>query len=157
MSDILFYWRDYKQNCLRQFSGEYAYYWHTNSKIMAELHAGDKLWFVTSGRNIGHTTKQAGFLVANWQVRDVVITPGDYPTYPAVEYRYRIVANPSASITFEEAIPVDHLLRPAGKDRSIGIGRFLQRPRVLSEEKVRALKEACGAQMALTYLKGRNQ
>lgn len=156
MLDILFYWRDYKQNWRGQFSADNAYYWYTNSKKMAEVHAGDKLWFVTSGRNIGHTTKQAGFLLANWQVRDVVINPGDDPAYPAVEYRYRIVADPSASITFEEAIPVDHLLRPAGKDRSIGIGRFLQRPKVLSEENVRALKEACGAQMALTYLKGRN-
>jgi hypothetical protein len=29
MNDALLYWRDYKQNWIRQFSGQCARYWHS--------------------------------------------------------------------------------------------------------------------------------
>ena len=61
MLDILFYWRDYKKNWVDDCNNEYPYYWHTNAKKMLELHAGDKLWLVTCGKNVGSEVVQAGF------------------------------------------------------------------------------------------------
>jgi hypothetical protein len=36
MADVLLCWRDYKQNRIRQFSGERVYYWHSNAKLLGE-------------------------------------------------------------------------------------------------------------------------
>jgi hypothetical protein len=43
MTDVLLYWRDYKQNWPKQFAGERAYYWHSNAKLLGELEPGDPL------------------------------------------------------------------------------------------------------------------
>jgi len=155
MVDFLLYWRDYKKNWDNQSNEEHAYYWHTNAKKMLELHAGDKLWLVTSGKNVGSKAVQAGFLVGIWQVREVASNPGDDPDYSRQNYKYRIVADPTASIMFDNPVSVDGILRPAGRDKSVSIGRFLQGPRVLKDEKVRGLKELVGPKMALSYLNGR--
>jgi len=157
MTDILLYWRDYRRNWADQFAGGCLYYWHTNATKMLELNAGDRLWLVTSGKSIGHEAEQAGFLVGIWQVREVFDNPADDPVYPPDAYKYRIVADPTASVMFDEPIPVDHLLRPTGADKAVSIGRFLQGPRKLREEKVRLLKSAAGPQMAIHYLSGRTQ
>jgi len=157
LTNILLYWRDYVKNWVNEVNNEYPYYWHTNAKKMLELHAGDKLWLVTSGKSIGHEAEQAGFLVGIWQVREVFDNPADDPVYPPDAYKYRIVADPTASVMFDEPIPVDHLLRPTGADKAVSIGRFLQGPRKLREEKVRLLKSAAGPQMAIHYLSGRTQ
>jgi len=119
MTDILLYWRDYKKNWGNQSNEEHTYYWHTNAKKMLELQAGDKLWLVTCGKNVGSEVVQAGFLVGIWQVKDVMNNPGDDPAYPRSEYKYRIVAEPTASIMFEEPIAVDHILRPSGRDKAV--------------------------------------
>ena len=153
--DVLFYWRDYKQNWEEQFAEEYTYYWHTNARKMLELEAGDKLWLVTSGKNIDHEAEQAGFLVAVWQVREVIENPGDDPVYTSSDYRYRIIAEPTASIMFDEPISVDYILRPLGRDKAVSIGRYLQGARILRDEKVRQLREIAGPKMALSYLNGR--
>ena len=155
MADILIYWRDYKKNWVDECNSEYPYYWHTNAKKMLELHAGDKFWLVTCGKNVGSEVVQACFLVGIWQVKDVMNNPGDDPAYPRSDYKYRIVAEPTASIMFEEPIAVDHILRPSGRDKAVSIGRFLQGPRKLREEKVRQLREVAGPKMALSYLNGR--
>lgn len=63
MTDVLIYWRDYKQNWVRQFAGERASFWHSNAKLIGELQPDDHLWMVTSGANIQEEAKQAGFLV----------------------------------------------------------------------------------------------
>lgn len=156
MADVLFYWRDYKPKCMEQSTGPSTYFWHSSLRHAAKLQAGDRLWFVTSGKNIGHVIERAGFLVANWQVREVVSNPDDDPAYPAVEYRFRIVGDPSASVFFEDGILIDDVLRPAEKEISIPIGKILQKGRVLPRGTIRALKDKCGAQMALTYLRGRD-
>ena len=155
MTDILLYWRDYRRNWTEQSEGDYPYYCHTNAKKMLELIAGDKLWLVTSGKNIGHEAKQAGFLVGIWQVREVVNNPADDPAYPPDAYKYRIEADPTASVMFDESIAVDHILRPPGRDKAVSIGRFLQGPRKLREDKVRLLKSASGPKMIVTFLNGR--
>ena len=79
MTDVLLYWRDYKQNWIRQFAGDRAHYWHSNAKLLGELEPGDHLWLVTSGANVGHDVKQAGILVAIWTVKEAVENPGDDP------------------------------------------------------------------------------
>lgn len=154
MTNILIYWRDYKQNWIRQFAGERAHLWHSNAKLIGDLQPGDALWMVTSGANVRHEVKQAGFLVAIWRVSEVIANPGDDPAYPNEDYRFRVVMDGTESITFEESVAVDHILRPLGRDPAVSIGRFLQGPRKLTDEKVRLLRAAAGPDLALKWLKG---
>jgi hypothetical protein len=154
VTDVLIYWRDYKQNWIRQLAVDRAYYWHSNAKLLGKLEPGDHLWLVTSGANVGHGVKHAGFLVAIWTVREAVANPGDDPAYPRDDYRFRVVADADQSVTFEEPVPVDHLLRPHGRDKAASIGRFLQGPRELDEQKMRLLRAAAGPELALKWLTG---
>lgn len=158
MKGVLVYWRDYRQNWVRQFAGEYALYWHSNARLFEELTAGDRLWLVTCGKNLAEASveaPQAGFLVGVWQVQRVIANPGDDPAYPQVDYRYRVVADPSASLLFDDPVLVDHIVRPAGRDRAKAIGAYLQGPRRLKDETVRLLRSAAGPAMARHYLTGR--
>jgi hypothetical protein len=151
MTDVLLYWRDYKKNWN---AGDRAYYWHSNAKLLGELEPGDHLWLVTSGANVGHEVKQAGLLVAIWTVEDVFPNLGDNPAYSRDDYRFRITADPGASVAFDEPVLVDHLLRPEGRDKAVSIGRFLQGPRKLNEQKLRRLRAAAGPDLALRWLTG---
>ena len=85
------------------------------------------------------------------------LNPDDDPAYPAEDYQYRVTANEVESITFDMPVPVDHILRPSGRDKANSIGRFLQGPRKLTDEKVRLLRAAAGAQMAQQWLTGKRQ
>ncbi len=152
MTNILIYWRDYKRNLPEQ-----AFRWHSNARLLGKLEAGDRLWMVTSGANVRHEVKQAGFLVAIWNVKEVIANPGDDPAYLNEDYRFRIVVDDTESITFEEPVLVDHILRPPGRDPAVSIGRFLQGPRKLTDEKVRLLRAAAGPDLALKWLKGENK
>ena len=149
MTNVLIYWRDYKRNLPEQVSR-----WHSNAKLIGKLQPGDVLWMVTSGANVRQEAKQAGFLVAIWKVKEVVENPNDDPAYPKEDYRFRAVADGSKSISFEEPVLVDHVLRPLGRDKAVSIGRFLQGPRKLTDEKVRLLRAAAGPDLALKWLKG---
>lgn len=149
MTDVLLYWRDYRKNAERP-----TWDWNTNASLLARLHPGDRLWFVTSGKNLRQEPEQAGFLVAVWRVQEVVENPGDDPAYPRERYRFRVVADAGELVTFHDPVPVDHILRPSGRDLTASIGRFLQGPRKLSEEKVRLLKAAVGPDLALKWLTG---
>ena len=158
MTDVLIYWRDYRQNWVYQLVEERSFYWHTNARLFEEATPGDRLWFVTAGKNIAHVdmnAQQAGFLVGVWQVAKVTANPGDDPAYPQGNYRYRVVTDASASFLFDVPVHIDHIVRPVGRDSSIAIGRFLQGPRKLRDETVRELRSAAGPQMAKHYLTGR--
>jgi hypothetical protein len=157
MTDVLIYWRDYRQNWVRQFAGERAYFWHSNAKLLGELMPGDRLWMVTSGKSLQQEAEQAGFLVAVWQVKEVIENPGDDPAYPVAEYRFRVIADDAGSIQFTVPVLVDHILRPEGRDKAASIGKFLQGPRKLRDEKVRLLKAAAGPQMAQLWLTGKRE
>jgi hypothetical protein len=154
LTDVLIYWRDYKQNWTRQFAEDRTYYWHSNAKLLGGLKAGDQLWVVTSGAKVGHEARHAGFLVAIWTVTKAGANPGDDPAYPPDDYRFRIVADPDESIAIEEPVAVDHILRPHGRDKAVSIGRYLQGPRKLDEQKVRLLRAAAGPELALKWLTG---
>jgi len=158
MTNVLIYWRHYWQNRRRQFAGERAWYWHSNARLLGHLMPGDRLWMVTSGKCLRQEVEQAGFLVAVWQVKEVVGNPDDDPAYPAHDYRYRIIADESNSQNFGDTpVLVDHIVRPPGRDKAVSIGRFLQGPRKLSDEKVRLLRAAAGPQMAQQWLTGKQQ
>jgi hypothetical protein len=154
MTDVLVYWRDYRQNWLRRVAAQRARHWHSSSKVLGALRPGDRLWLVTSGENVGAEARQAGFLVAIWQVKEVLENPGDDPAYPKDEYRYRVVADDAGSVGLDDPVAVDHVLRPQGRDRGASIGRFLQGPRALGGEKVRLLRAAAGPELALKWLTG---
>lgn len=149
MTDVLLYWRDYRKNAEAGVSA-----WHSNAKLLGQLQPADRLWFVTSGKNLRQEAEQAGFLVAVWQVQEVMENPGDDPAYPKDDYRYRVVASGTESLTFEEPVLVDHILRPEGRDQAVSIGRFLQGPRKLKDQTVRLLRAAAGPKMALKWLTG---
>jgi hypothetical protein len=153
MTDVLVFWRDYRKNTAKRD----ALRWHSKARILGELLPGDRLWLVTSGQALKHEAEQAGFLVAVWQVAQVQLNPDDDPAYPAEDYQYRVTANEVESITFDMPVPVDHILRPSGRDKANSIGRFLQGPRKLTDEKVRLLRAAAGAQMAQQWLTGKRQ
>ena len=98
MTDVLIYWRDFRKNAEGQITA-----WHSNAKLLGELLPGDRLWFVTSGKNLRQEAEQAGFLVAVWQVREVKENPGDDPAYPKADYSYRIIA--SDEVVLDEPVP----------------------------------------------------
>ena len=149
MTNILIYWRDYKRNLPKQVSR-----WHSNAKLIGELQPGDALWMVTSGANLRQEAKQAGFLVAIWKVKEVAENPDDDSAYQKEDYCFRVIADNSESISFDEPVLVDHILRSPGRDKAVSIGRFLQGPRKLTDEKVRLLRAAAGPDLALRWLKG---
>ena len=144
MTDILVFWRDFRKNTAK----DDALRWHSNARVLGDLMPGDRLWLVTSGQALKHEAEQAGFLVAVWQVERVQPNPDDDRAYPAEDYQYRVTANEVESMTFDPPVPVDHILRPSGRDKASSIGRFVQGPRKLSDEKVRLLRAAAGPQMA---------
>jgi len=113
------------------------------------------VWFVTSGRNVGREARQAGFLVAIGTVAkvEVVEDHGHDSGCRQGDGRYRIVLDESELIRFDP-VPVDHLLRPEGRDEAIPIGRFVSVPRRLNEQLVRKLRAAAGPELALRYLTG---
>jgi hypothetical protein len=171
MPDLLIYWRDYAANRgtspgkvsgLPDDGGVLV--WHSSAKCIAELQPGDRMWMVTSGKGLredaeqaclrGETHRQAAFLVGVWAVREVIDNADDDPAYPAEDYRKRVVADSSASVMLADPVPVDHILRPAGRDRAVSIGRFLQGPRVLTDDKRRLLRAAAGGELAAAWLRG---
>jgi hypothetical protein len=149
VTDVLIYWRDYRKNAAAQYAG-----WHSNSQLLGKLAAGDRMWMVTSGKALGHEAEQAGFLVAVWQVAEAIENPGDDPTYPTDRYRFRVVPNEGESVTLNEPVSVDHILRPARGNKAVSIGRYLQGPRKLDESTIRLLRVAAGPDLAIKWLKG---
>jgi len=83
MADLLIYWRDHAANWAYQFTGDRAFHWHSSAKCIAELQPGDRMWMVTSGRELRQEAEQAAFLVGVWAVREVIDNPDDDPAYPA--------------------------------------------------------------------------
>ena len=157
MADVLVYWRDYAANRGEASSlpDDGVLVWHSSAKCIAELQPGDRMWMVTSGKGLREDAEQAAFLVGVWAVREVIDNPDDDPVYPADDYRKRVVADPSGSVMLADPVPVDHILRPAGRDRAASIGRFLQGPRVLTDEKKRLLRAAAGGELAAEWLRSK--
>jgi hypothetical protein len=150
MTDLMIYWRDYRRNV----EEDRVHGWFSNSSLLGRLRSGDRLWMVTSGTNVGRKAKQAGFLVGIWTVEKVVENAGYDPACPRATYRFVASADADKSVNFEEPVLVDHILRPAGRDKSVSIGRFLQGPRKLTDEKLRLLRAAAGPDLALRWLTG---
>jgi len=148
MADVLIYWRD----CAKNWPSRSGY-WHSSAKCVAELQPGDRMWMVTSGKAVRQDPEHAAFLVAVRIVREVIDNPDDDPAYPAERYRKRVLADPSASVVLNDPVLVDHIVRPPGRDKEVSIGMFLRGPRRLSEEKVRLLRAAAGAELAAEWLR----
>jgi hypothetical protein len=155
MTDVLLYWRDFRRNLSARADEIRLWRWHSKASLLAGLEPGDRLWMVTSGKNLGLDAEQAGFLVAMWRVERSELNAGDDPAYPSDNYRYRVTADPTGSLTIDPPVLVDHIVRPLGRDKAVGIGRFLQGPRKLSDEKLRLLKAAAGPDLALKWLTGK--
>jgi hypothetical protein len=129
--------------------------WRSSAQCIAELQPGDRIWMVTSGKGLREDAEQAAFLVGVWAVHEVIDNRDYDPAYPTDDYRKRVVADPSGSVMLSDPVPVDHILRPAGRDRAASIGRFLQGPRVLTDEKKRLLHAAAGGELAAEWRKSK--
>ena len=128
--------------------------WHSNHRVFVDLMPGGRLWVVTSGGALGREDKSAGYLVAMWPVAQVIENPDDEPEYPARKFGHRILVNQPEAICLDQPVCIDHVIRGEGYDTSISIGRFLRGPRRLSNEKVRQLRSAAGADLAQKWLNG---
>jgi hypothetical protein len=128
--------------------------WHSNHRLFADLRPGDRLWVITPGKSLGLTDQSAGYLVGMWPVDAVIDNPGDDPDYPTPKYQHRVIISETEAIHLDEPVCVDHLIRGDGYDNQIPIGRFLRGPRRLTDEKVRQLRAAAGAEMARKWLSG---
>lgn len=154
MADVLIYWRGDLREVFPELGGRGKIAWHSRSTVVGELLPGDSVWFVTSGAVLGRVPERSGFLVGIGKVIGVLADAGDDPGPRANEERYRILLDPSESVTFDDPVPVDHVLRPEGRDRSLPIGRFVSVPRRLNSRMVRRLRAAAGPELALRWLIG---
>ena len=152
MTNVLVYWPDYRMNSAKRETPQ----WHSNHRIFGDLLPGDRLWVVTSGKSLGLENESAAYLVAVWPVAQVVKNTGDDPQYPARKYQFRVLVSETEAIQLDEPVYVDHLIRGEGYDDRIPVGRFLRGPRRLTDEKVRHLRSAAGAEMARKWLTASN-
>jgi len=148
MTDVLIYWPDYPINTAEGDTRQ----WHSNHRVFNDLLPGDRLWVVTSGKTLGLEAESAGYVVAVWPVAQVVENPGDNPEYPARKYQHRVLVNEIEAIQLDQPVCVDHIIRGEGYDERIPVGRFLRGPRRLTDEKIRQLRSAAGAEMAQKWL-----
>jgi len=65
-----------------------------------------------------------------------------------------VLVNEIEAMHFDQPVCVDHLIRRDTYDIDVSVGRFLRGPRRLSDEKVRQLRSAAGADMAHKWLTG---
>ncbi|MGQ4810177.1 hypothetical protein NKDENANG_03626 [Candidatus Entotheonellaceae bacterium PAL068K] len=151
MTDVLVYWKTYRPEKARNETRR----WHSNHRVFNDLLAGDRLWVVTSGKSLGRYSERAGYLVAVWPVAQVMQNPGDDPDYPARKYQHRVLINEVEVIHLDQPVCVDHVIRREASDKAVSVGRFLRGPRRLSDEKVRQLRRAAGADMAHQWLTGK--
>ncbi len=150
MTDVLVYDKDYRfqkaeGGCLK---------WHSNHRVFVDLLPGDRLWVITSGKSLGRADESAGYLVAMWPIQQIVQNPDDDPEFPARKFGHRILVNQTEALQLDQPVCVDSLIRGAGFEKSVSVGRFLRGPRRLSDDKVRRLLSAAGADMAQKWLLG---
>ena len=150
MTDVLVYWKDYQPE---QTPGT-CLYWHSNHRVFGDLLPGDRLWVVTSGKSLGRDDESAGYLVAVSPIAHVMQNPGDDPNYPARTFQYRVLVNEVEAMHFDRPVCVDHIIRGEAYHKDVSVGRFLRGPRRLSDEKVRQLRSAAGADLAHKWLTG---
>jgi len=150
MTDVLVYWKTYQAETARGA----CLHWHSNHRVFGALLPGDRLWVVTSGKSLGRADDNAGYLVAVWPVAHVMQNPGDNPAYPARKFQYRVLVNAVEAMHFDRPVCVDSVIRREEYDTDVSVGRFLRGPRRLSDEKVRQLRSAAGADMAHKWLTG---
>jgi hypothetical protein len=150
MTDVMIYWKDYrpeKAQCE-------TLWWHSNHRVFTDLLPGDRLWVVTSGKSLGRDDESTGYLIAVWPVAKVMRNPGDHPDYPARKYQHRVLVNDVEAMHLDQPVCVDHIIRRAEYDQDVSVGRFLRGPRRLSDEKIRQLRSAAGADLAHKWLTG---
>lgn len=150
MTEVLIYDKDYRLGGAESRKT----CWHSNHRVFADLLPGDRLWVVTSGKSLGREDESAGYLVAIWPVQQVIQNPDDDLEYPARKFGHRILINQIEALQLDQPVCVDHIVRGEGFDEQISVGRFLRGPRRLSDEKVRQLLSAAGADMAQKWLLG---
>lgn len=150
MTDVLVYDKDYRF----QKAKAGVLKWHSNHRVFADLLPGDRLWVVTSGKSLEREDESAGYLVAMWPIQQIVENPGNDLEFPARKFGYRILVNQTEALQLDQPVCVDHIIRGEGYDLSVPVGRFLRGPRRLTDEKVRQLLSAAGADMAQKWLLG---
>ena len=139
MSDFAIYWKNYSQdirNCAFGPSNPLAD-WRSNSdRLHKQLKLGARLWFFAAGESCNGNIGTAAYLVNVFRVREVVDNSGDDPEYPTEEFRYTIWSEPDGCVWISPPAMADQIVRPAGHQIEVHIGKLMQGPRRLPEEKV---------------------
>jgi hypothetical protein len=148
MTDVLVYSPEYRINTKETP----LLLWHSNHRVFDNLLPGDRLWVITPGKCLGRPDTSAGYLVGIWPVAALLENPGDDPDYPAPKYQHRVLISETEAIHLDEPVCVDDVIRGEGYDEQIPIGRFLRGPRRMTDQKVRQLRAAAGAEMAKKWL-----
>jgi hypothetical protein len=142
MSDVLVFWKDYRRNVAGRGPSTTKRTWNSSAAKFRRLSAGDRLWFVTSGAQLGREPRHAAFLVEVVRVQEVLENPGDEPDYPASAFRHRIVGELDADLLLEAPLLVDSIVRKPEWPSSQGIGRFLQSPQGIEGDRLERILEA---------------
>jgi hypothetical protein len=146
MADLLVYWRDCLANREEDAAADGRRVWHSSSRLIAGLKAGDRLWLVCSGQGLGLEPAHRGWLVEVWQVERAKRNPGDDVRYSSDRYTHRVEARVDEELSPARPFDVDPLVRPDESELEAPIGRLLQGPRRLSLDTVNFM--AVGISMA---------
>lgn len=73
-----------------------------------------------------------------------------------IQYAHRILISEREVMHLDQPVCVDPIVRGAGFDKAISVGRFLRGPRRLSDEKVRQLLAVAGGNLAHRWLEKKN-
>ena len=71
MTDVLVYSPEYCMDTMERL----PLLWHSNHRVFSDLLPGDRLWVITSGKNLGRVDQSAGYLVGMWPVAALIENP----------------------------------------------------------------------------------
>ena len=140
MTNVLLFWKNYASD-LKRHGEEALSSWHSNSGIVGKLQEGDQIWLVSSGKILKLQPESAGFLIAIVQVVRVEGNRMDAGSYSSENFKYRVIFDQEKTRLLEPPINIDEILRPADRDETIPIGRFLQGPRKIKDERLTAIEK----------------
>src|SRR5689334_682808 len=108
--------------------------WNTSRDWLANrVRAGDVFWLFTSGEcfNARFDTEefepQQAFLVELFEVESA----GHHPDFPEVRFRFTITGNDDLNVAIDPPLPIDDIMRQAGRDADEHIGLLRQTPQRL--------------------------
>ena len=148
MTDVLVYWPDFSKNAPKPE----IHRWHSNHCLFGDLLPGDRLWVVTSGKSLTLEKEMPAIWLPSGRCRRssgiratiLSIRPGNINTACCQARPRRFIWTTQFAWTTSSGRGL--------RMRRVPVGRFLRGPRRLTDEKVRQLRSAAGADIAQKWL-----